>query len=300
MPHNLFLHSALVQTRNLKRTNKAAVREGNYYFCIEGGMSLFVSFFINLFIVTVFAKGFNEDNTTSVDKDDIGLKNAGDVLGERFGEAAKIIWGVGLLAAGQASTMTGTFAGQYCMSGFLEINWEPWKRTLFTRSFALGPALLVAISAQDELDEIDEWLNVQQSVQLPFALLPLLFFNCNPRVMGEFAINWKWEIFFWTSAFVVVAINVYLTCAFIEDINTAGGVKYTILALLLIAYLGFCVWLMLDFCNQKRKGHSRTLSIAADTEFSDRRVTMTNEDNGDNSMYQTITQTVDSRNDSRM
>ena len=96
----LFLHSALVQTRNLKRTNKAAVREGNYYFTIEGGMSLFVSFFINLFIVTVFAKGFHEDNTIGVDPDDIGLKSAGDVLGARFGEAAKIIWGVGLLAAG--------------------------------------------------------------------------------------------------------------------------------------------------------------------------------------------------------
>ena len=119
MPHNLFLHSALVQTRNLKRTNKAAVREGNYYFTIEGGLSLFVSFFINLFIVAVFAVGFNTDNTTSVDKNDIGLRNAGDVLGERFGEAAKIIWGVGLLAAGQASTMTGTFAGQYAMAGFL-------------------------------------------------------------------------------------------------------------------------------------------------------------------------------------
>ena len=100
MPHNLFLHSALVQTRNLKRTNKAAVREGNYYFTIEGGMSLFVSFFINLFIVTVFAKGFHEENTIGVDPNDIGLKSAGDVLGARFGEAAKIIWGVGLLAAG--------------------------------------------------------------------------------------------------------------------------------------------------------------------------------------------------------
>merc|ERR1719410_1534821 len=155
-------------------------------------MSLFVSFFINLFIVTVFAKGFNEDNTTSVDKDSIGLKNAGDVLGERFGEAAKIIWGVGLLAAGQASTMTGTFAGQYCMAGFLEIQWAPWKRTMLTRFFALGPSLFIAIAAERELDELDEWLNVQQSVQLPFALLPLLFFNCNPRVMGELPLKNNW------------------------------------------------------------------------------------------------------------
>eukprot|EP00486_Rosalina_sp_Unknown_P002978 CAMPEP_0201568470 /NCGR_PEP_ID=MMETSP0190_2-20130828/9564_1 /ASSEMBLY_ACC=CAM_ASM_000263 /TAXON_ID=37353 /ORGANISM="Rosalina sp." /LENGTH=405 /DNA_ID=CAMNT_0047989629 /DNA_START=47 /DNA_END=1261 /DNA_ORIENTATION=- len=122
MPHNLFLHSALVQTRSLRRDNKAAVREGNYYFTIEGGMSLFVSFFINLFIVAVFAKGFHGTE----DAGDIGLKSAGDNLEQRFGSFAKYMWGVGLLAAGQASTMTGTFAGQYAMAGFLEINWEPW------------------------------------------------------------------------------------------------------------------------------------------------------------------------------
>ena len=169
-----------------------------------------------------------------------------------------------------------------------EINWEPWKRTLFTRCFALGPALLVAISAQDELDEIDEWLNVQQSVQLPFALLPLLFFNCNPRVMGEFAMGGKWEIFFWTAAFVIIAINVYLTCSFIGDINGSGTVKYTLLAVLLLAYLGFCVWLMLDFCNQKRKTFVRTMSIVEyhrkETELSEH-----------NPNLMTITETMESQ-----
>ena len=214
MPHNLFLHSALVQTRSLRRDNKAAVREGNYYFTIEGGLSLFVSFFINLFIVAVFAKGFNEANDTGIDVNSIGLESAGDNLETRFGSAAKYIWGVGLLAAGQASTMTGTFAGQYAMAGFLEINWAPWKRTLMTRCFALGPSLIVAMSTGGHkglLDNLDEWLNVQQSVQLPFALLPLLFFNCNPRVMGDFILGIKWEIFFWIASFVVIAINVYLT-----------------------------------------------------------------------------------------
>eukprot|EP01084_Bolivina_argentea_P165066 286858_1 len=230
MPHNLFLHSALVQTRNLKRNNKAAVREGNYYFTIEGGSSLFVSFFINLFIVAVFAKGFHADNTTDIDRNSIGLKNAGHVLGERFGDVAKYIWGIGLLAAGQASTMTGTFAGQYCMAGFLQIQWQPWKVTLLTRCCALIPSMFVAIAAQKNLDTLDEWLNVQQSIQLPFALLPLLFFNCNPRVMGEFKLGKKWELFFWTAAFVVIAINVYLTVSFVTDVNMNNGYKYSMLA----------------------------------------------------------------------
>ena len=121
MPHNLFLHSALVQTRSLERNNKAAVKEGNYYFAVEGAISLSLSFLINLCIVAVFAKGFHEDNTTDIDSKHIGLKNAGSVLGQRFGDIARIIWGIGLLAAGQASTMTGTFAGQYCMAGFLSV-----------------------------------------------------------------------------------------------------------------------------------------------------------------------------------
>merc|ERR1712228_435609 len=258
MPHNLFLHGALVQTRSLRRENKAAVREGNYYFTIEGGLSLFVSFFINLFIVAVFAKGFEEDNNTGIKSQNVGLRNAGDFLNDRFGEAAKIIWGIGLLAAGQASTMTGTFAGQYCMAGFLEIQWAPWKRTMLTRFFALGPSLFIAIAAEKQLDALDEWLNVQQSVQLPFALLPLLFFNCNPRVMGEFKLGKKWEAFFWIASFAVIGINVYLTISFIGGVDMTNPIKYSMISILLVAYLGFCAWLMADFCRQRRKSFTKT------------------------------------------
>jgi len=259
MPHNLFLHSALVQTRNLQRTNKAAVREGNYYFTIESGMTLFVSFFINLFIVAVFAVGFAEDNTIGVTASDIGLENAGAVLGERFGGAARIIWGVGLLAAGQASTMTGTFAGQYCMAGFLEIQWTPWKRTMFTRCIALGPSLAIAIAAQAELDMLDEWLNVQQSIQLPFALLPLMFFNCNPRIMGDFALGRKWEAFFWISAILIIGINVYLTVAYLGEVDLDNAYKYSALGVLLSLYLGFCAWLMIDFCRQRTNSFTKEI-----------------------------------------
>jgi len=155
--------------------------------------------------------------------------------------------------------MTGTFAGQYCMAGFLEIQWEPWKRTLFTRCIALGPSLFIAIAADKELDSLDEWLNVQQSVQLPFALLPLLFFNCNPRVMGDFKLGKKWEAFFWLSAAAVIAINVYLTIAFMGGIDSLSQtVKYTLIGALLAVYLGFCGWLMADFCRQRRANFSKT------------------------------------------
>ena len=96
MPHNLFFHSALVQTRNLRREHKGAVKEGNFYFALESAISLLVSFFINLFIVAVFAKGFYGSDDAS----DIGLSNAGSSLESAFGKAAKYLWALGLLAAG--------------------------------------------------------------------------------------------------------------------------------------------------------------------------------------------------------
>ena len=148
--------------------------------------------------------------------------------------------------------MTGTFAGQYCMAGFLEIQWAPWQRTLFTRFFALGPSLFIAIAAESGLDTLDEWLNVQQSVQLPFALLPLMFFNCNPRVMGEFVLGKKWEMFFWIASFGIITVNVYLTVSFVGGVDISDGIKYTLIVGSLIVYLGFCAWLMADFCRQKR------------------------------------------------
>merc|ERR1719410_2279698 len=100
MPHNLFLHSALVQSRHIDRSIKGAVREANFYFTLEGAISLLVSFWINLTIMAVFAAGDHFDYGN-----DIGLRDAGNFLARNFGKSAKYIWAVGLLAAGQSSTM---------------------------------------------------------------------------------------------------------------------------------------------------------------------------------------------------
>ena len=245
MPHNLFLHSALVQTRNLHRNHKGAVKEGNYYFALEGALSLFVSFIINLCIVAVFAEGFYGEPGSKK----IGLSKAGENLEDRFGTAAKYVWAIGLLAAGQSSTMTGTFAGQYAMQGFLDLHWSPWKRTLLTRTIALGPSLVVAISAQKQMDTLDEWLNVQQSVQLPFALLPLLFFNSNPRVMGQFTLSKRMQVFYWIVSVLVIAINVYLTVDFAATLSDTW-IKWTLFCLFLLIYLGIIAYLMFDFLSQ--------------------------------------------------
>lgn len=175
MPHNLYLHSALVRSRKVDRSRPSKVRDANVYFAIESAIALFISFIINGFIVSVFASAFHAQYAAApADFPPIGLSVAGHRLGELFGPAALYIWAIGLLAAGQSSTMTGTYAGQFVMQGFLQLRVRPWLRVFITRSLAIVPSVLVAIYVEGDLDPLDSWLNVLQSVQLPFALIPVL------------------------------------------------------------------------------------------------------------------------------
>lgn len=191
MPHNVFLHSALVQSRKVNPKKQSRVREALKYYSIESTLALVISFAINLFVTTVFAKGFfGTDEAKS-----IGLENAGQYLNDKFGGGTLpilYIWGIGLLAAGQSSTITGTYAGQFIMGGFLDIKLKKWLRALITRSAAIIPTIIVAIffdATNSELDVLNEWLNVLQSVQIPFALVPLLTLVSKEEIMGVFRIG---------------------------------------------------------------------------------------------------------------
>lgn len=138
MPHNLYLHSALVLSRKIDNKNLKQVHEANIYNSYESAISLFVSFLINFSVVGTFAYYHDKGDL------DLNLRNADSALREAFGNAARIIWGIGLLAAGQSSTMTGTYSGQFVMEGFFDIKLPVWKRVLVTRSIAILPALGVA------------------------------------------------------------------------------------------------------------------------------------------------------------
>jgi NRAMP (natural resistance-associated macrophage protein)-like metal ion transporter len=213
MPHNLFLNSSLVLSREVDRENEEDVAEANKYFGIESSIALSFSFVINAIIVAVFAVGFHAKS--AYDGTQIGLREAGTVLEKTFGRPALYIWAVGLLAAGQSSTMCGTLAGQCVMSGFLQLNVPSWIRVGITRSLAIIPALVVAILFIDDMDNLDEWLNVLQSLQLPFALLPLLKFTSSEGVMGSsFVNNRVVKIAAWTIAAIILATNVYLVQSF--------------------------------------------------------------------------------------
>lgn len=180
MPHNLHLHSQLVLSRELDASNPSIVREANKYNAIESSLSLFMAFTINFAIIGTFAYFYLNGYAN------LTLLDASDYLEMTFGTTAKMIWAVGLLAGGQSSTMTGTYAGQFVMEGFFEIKLPVWKRVIFTRLISILPALSVCF--MHNVNEIFNVINVMQSIQLPFALIPLIKFTSDERIMGkEFA-----------------------------------------------------------------------------------------------------------------
>ncbi|XP_027631103.1 natural resistance-associated macrophage protein 1 isoform X3 [Tupaia chinensis] len=185
MPHNIYLHSALVKSREIDRTRPADIQEANMYFLIESTIALCVSFIINLFVMAVFGQAFYQQTNQAAfdvcansslqdyakifpmnnDTVAVDIYQGGVILGCLFGPAALYIWAVGLLAAGQSSTMTGTYAGQFVMEGFLRLRWSRFARVLLTRSCAILPTVLVAVFRDlRDLSGLNDLLNVLQSL----------------------------------------------------------------------------------------------------------------------------------------
>lgn len=234
MPHNLYLHSALVKSRDINRSKPAKIIEANMYYYIESAIALVCSLIINIFVVSVFAFGLfkttNSDlvqkcqatendyliglareefgnNTDFVDAD---IYKGGIFLGCSFGTAAMYIWAVGILAAGQSSTMTGTYAGQFAMEGFLDLRWPRWKRVLLTRSIAMIPTFCTAFfTSLSDLTRLNDYLNAVMSLQLPFALIPTIAFTCNKQIMGQFVNGIVLNIISILLAMVIISINIF-------------------------------------------------------------------------------------------
>ncbi|XP_054640982.1 natural resistance-associated macrophage protein 2 [Dunckerocampus dactyliophorus] len=263
MPHNIYLHSALVKSREVDRRNLKEVKEANKYFFIESSIALFVSFLINVFVVAVFAQAFYnktnmdvnvECNATSIPHKDlfppnndtleVDIYKGGVVLGCFFGPAALYIWAIGILAAGQSSTMTGTYSGQFVMEGFLNLRWSRFARVLLTRSIAITPTLLVAIFQDvQHLTGMNDFLNVLQSMQLPFALIPILTFTSLTSIMNDFANGLAWKVCGGVLILLVCAINMYFVVVYVATLNSV--LLYVLSALFSVAYLcfvGYLVW----------------------------------------------------------
>ncbi|KAF7050107.1 hypothetical protein CFC21_058516 [Triticum aestivum] len=246
MPHNVFLHSALVQSRKIDTKKKSRVQEAVYYYNIESILALIVSFFINICVTTVFAKGFYGSDKA----DNIGLENAGQYLQEKYGTAlfpVLYIWAIGLLASGQSSTITGTYAGQFVMGGFLNLRLKKWLRAVITRSFAIIPTMIVALFFDTEdptMDVLNESLNVLQSIQIPFALIPLITLVSSEQLMGSFLVGPITKVISWIVTIFLMLINGYLILSFYTN-EVRGAVVRSSLCVVLAVYLAFIMYLIL-------------------------------------------------------
>ncbi|KAJ8661446.1 hypothetical protein O0I10_002712 [Lichtheimia ornata] len=239
MPHNLYLHSALVMSRNLgANPSVRKLKEANFYFGIESAIALFTSFLINMAIVVVFAQVFYQPG--QIVQSLPGLYDASNVLNKTLGHYAKYLWAAGLLAAGQSSTMTGTLAGQYVVEGFFgAIFKKEWHRVALTRMISLVPSMSVAVLAVERFDTMGEILNVLQSLCLPIVLVPILKLTSSTSIMtGQFRSSRAGRILAWLISWVVIGFNVYLFGMFLDDFNWSWWmVTLTGIYMMFVSYL---------------------------------------------------------------
>ena len=195
MPHNLYLHSALVQTRRIGG-DIGSRRSACRYYLLDVALALNAAFFVNAAILILSAAVFHRHGLEVAT-----IQEAHRLLPSFLGKAAPILFGVALLCAGQSSTLTGTLAGQIVMEGFLHLRIAPWLRRLITRSLALVPAVLViSLTGEQSTQQLLVLSQVILSLQLSFAVIPLIHFTSNRRNMGSFATPWWGQALAWVVA----------------------------------------------------------------------------------------------------
>ncbi|XP_052160785.1 metal transporter Nramp1 [Oryza glaberrima] len=212
MPHNLFLHSALVLSRNTPASAKG-MKDACRFFLFESGIALFVALLVNIAIISVSGTVCNATNLSPEDAvkcSDLTLDSSSFLLRNVLGKSSATVYGVALLASGQSSTITGTYAGQYVMQGFLDIKMKQWLRNLMTRSIAIVPSLIVSIiGGSSGAGHLIVIASMILSFELPFALIPLLKFSSSSNKMGENKNSIYIVGFSWVLGFIIIGINVY-------------------------------------------------------------------------------------------
>nr|AKQ44366.1 natural resistance-associated macrophage protein 1h [Sedum alfredii] len=220
MPHNLFLHSALVLSRKIPNSVRE-INDACRFFLIESGFALFVAFLINVAVISVSGTVCAEAQLSTKENEtcsDLTLNNASFLLQNVLGKASSTLYAIALLASGQSSTITGTYAGQYIMQGFLDLRMKKWLRNLVTRCIAITPSLVVSIiggpSGAGRLIIIASMI---LSFELPFALIPLLKFSSSSTKMGPHKNSIFIIVISWTLGMGIIGINVYyLSTTFID------------------------------------------------------------------------------------
>jgi len=207
MPHNLYLHSSIVQTRDYARTPEGR-REALRYCNIDSAVALTIALLVNAAILIVSAATFHRAGRTDIAEIQDAYKLMSPLLGVT---AASGIFALALLASGQNSTLTGTLAGQIVMEGFLKMRARPWLRRLVTRLVAIVPAVIVTLVAgEGGTARLLIFSQVVLSMQLSFAVVPLVIFTGDRSLMGEF-VNPRWlKALAWLTAATIAVLNLWL------------------------------------------------------------------------------------------
>ena len=207
MPHNLYLHSSLVQTRKFDRS-KVGIKQALKYNFIDSAIALNLAFFVNAAILILAAATFYKAGLFQVAEIQDAYQLLSPMLGSKW---APILFAVALIAAGQSSTITGTLAGQIIMEGYLNLRIQPWVRRIITRLIAIVPAVIViSIFGESVTGKMLIFSQVVLSLQLGFAIIPLIHFVSDAQKMNGFEISKTTQIVSWIVAFIIVSLNIKL------------------------------------------------------------------------------------------
>jgi manganese transport protein len=218
MPHNLYLHSSLVQTRQITRTDEG-IKTAIKFNLFDTVIALNLAFLVNAAILILAASAFFKNGYFHIAE----IQDAYKLLEHIFGRTAPVLFAIALIAAGQSSTITGTLAGQIIMEGHINLRIEPWLRRLLTRILAIVPAVFTILySGENGLGNLIILSQVVLSLQLGFAVIPLIHFTSDRKKMGKFAISLKVKILAWASAILIVALNAKLVYEQIGDWEKAS------------------------------------------------------------------------------
>lgn len=243
MPHNLYLHSALVQSRKIEK-NDVGIRKAIKFNFIDSFIALNLAFFVNAAILILAATAFFKLGYNQVSS----IQDAHLLLKSLFGDLAPSLFAIALICAGQSSTITGTLAGQIIMEGYLNLRISPLLRRLITRLIAIVPAVItILFFGNDQLGNLLVLSQVILSLQLGFAVIPLIHFTSSKQLMGGFAIGTFTKIAAWAAALIIVGLNIKLVVEEMIKVFTHlgnDGIFIKIILLLICLYaLGMLLYI---------------------------------------------------------
>ncbi|KAJ3683473.1 hypothetical protein LUZ60_013700 [Juncus effusus] len=271
MPHNLFLHSALVLSRKTPPSVRG-INDACRFFLIESAFALFIALLINIAVVSVsgtvcLGRALTDDDAERCS--DITLNSASFLLKNVLGKSSSIVYAIALLASGQSSTITGTYAGQYVMQGFLNLKMKKWQQNLMTRSIAIAPSLIVSIiggaSGAGRLIIIASMI---LSFELPFALIPLLKFSSGKTKLGPHKNSIYIIITSWMLGVMLVGINVYfLSTSFVDWLIKNGLPKYANVMIGIIVFPLMAIYIIAVIYLTFRKDKVDTFTMNSQIEM---------------------------------